>query len=876
MLVHDNPEFETPDFLLAALERVNDAVVIVGADLNVRYLNAAAELIWEQDRAEVLGRHICQLGLTELQFDNFAPLGQATPNFQRDSGEIRIRRKDGSLIRRALSLSRIEIGDQSRTIVFVRHIASEVSNSERLALLSLAADTTNRAIVVLDQDLRIADTNAAFSRMFGYSSDEARGREAAELMFGRHTDRATLASLLCRIGDESSGEQELLAYDKNGEEIWLSASVSAFRHGKQPVKYVFALTDITEIKLRSLQQLIMTMLAEEVPIQDIADRLCRRVEEIAPDVVSSLLHIDAGGLIHPLGGPSLPADYCEALDSVTISPDVGSCGSAAYFGHAVLAKDLETDPRWQPYKTRPLEVGLRACWSSPIKGKDGRVIGTFAFYFRERRDAPSRWHQRIVDACVDLGALAIERQEARDEIARLAYYDVLTGLPNRAHLQNLIFEAIQACRPGKKVALAFLDVDNFKDVNDTLGHAAGDKLLVEFAQRLRAQIEPSNLLGRLGGDEFVIVLPSCDATEASLVASRITEALGAPFQIGTRQVPMSASMGISIYPDHAVDISALMQQADAAMYEAKRAGRSTHRFFSADMNRLSEQRLAYTAALRAAIARGALKLHYQPQINTRDGTIHGVEALARWHDPVLGEVSPEKFIPLAEECGLIDQIGLWSIREACRQLAAWHKAGLDIPCVSVNLSPINFQNENLASAVAESLADQVLPPETLMLEITESMIQDQRAVAIETMNTLRNLGVGLSLDDFGTGYSSLSRLARLPIRELKIDRSFLRDVERDPRARAIVASVVRVGQSLQLNVVAEGVETVDQRILLAELGCDIVQGFLYTPALSPSAFEHWLVDHTAKRARLLLRPIGRSIARQSAESPARVSGEGVG
>ena len=209
------------------------------------------------------------------------------------------------------------------------------------------------------------------------------------------------------------------------------------------------LTDITETKqLRSLQQLIMSALADEIPITDIADRLCRRVEEIAPDVVSSLLHIDAGGLIHPLGGPSLPDDYSRALDGVAIGPDIGSCGSAAYFGKPVLATDIDTDPRWQPFKTRPLEVGLRACWSTPIKAKDGRVIGTFAFYFRECR-APSRWHQRIVDACVDLSALAIERKEARAQIARLAYYDMLTGLPNRARLRDLISEATEACPAGE-------------------------------------------------------------------------------------------------------------------------------------------------------------------------------------------------------------------------------------------------------------------------------------------------------------------------------------------------------------------------------------------------------------------------------------------
>jgi diguanylate cyclase (GGDEF)-like protein/PAS domain S-box-containing protein len=874
MLGHDFPAVEAPEFLLAALERANDAVVIVDSDLRVSHFNAAAELIWRLDRAEVLGRHVSCLGLGDLQQHPIATPASGANNgddaIKRRGSEIRIERKDGSRIHAALSLSRVEAGGQDRTIVFVRDTTAEVDRRERLALLTSIADRTNRAVVVTDPDLSIVYTNAAFTAMFGYTPEEATGRQVREMLVGRHTDPGTLAKLQSWLGEENGGEEEVLAYDKNGDEIWVSANVKAFRNRRGRVKYMFALlTDITETRqLWSLQQLIMSALADEIPLTEIADRLCRRVEEIAPDVVSSLLHIDAGGLVHPLGGPSLPEDYSRALEGIAIGPDIGSCGSAAYYGKAVLATDIDTDPRWQPFKTRPLEVGLRACWSTPVKAKDGRVIGTFAFYFRECR-GPSRWHQRIVDACVHLGALAIERKEARAQIARLAYYDMLTGLPNRARLRDMISEAIEACPAGGHVALAFLDVDNFKDVNDTLGHSAGDELLVEFAQRLRAQIQPGDMLGRLGGDEFVIVLPNRDAAEASTVASRITEALAMPLRTETRQVPMSASIGISLYPDNATDIDTLIQQADAAMYKAKRAGRSTYRFFSADMDRLAEQRLAHSAALRSAIANDALKLHYQPQIRTRDGAVHGVEALARWQDPVLGEVSPAKFIPLAEECGLIEQIGLWSIREACRQMAAWRHAGLDIPCVSVNLSPINFQNVNLASVVAGILADHGLPPEVLMLEITEGVFLNERSVAIETMNGLRKLGVGLSLDDFGTGYSSLSRLAHLPIRELKIDRSFMRDVESDSSARAIVTTVIRVGQSLHLTVVAEGVETDGQRNLLAELGCDVVQGFLYARALSPAAFGRWLLDHSADRASEMLRRVGLFLAQPPAESSPR-------
>ncbi len=490
MRAHDYPVVETPDVLLAALERANDAVVIFDDDLRVCHLNAAAELIWELDRAEVLGCHVSRLGFEEQHQHHIATAaaGRASRDdaIERRVCEIAIPRKDGSRIRAKLSFSRVEAGDQSRTIAFVRDITAEADLREKLALLTMIADRTSRAVVVTDHRLRIVYTNAAFSGMFGYSLEEAKGRQANELLVGRHTDRTALARLQGLIDDEHGGEEEVLCYDKNGDEIWISANAKSFRNDRGRVKYMCALlTDITETKqLRSLQQLIMSALADEMPIADIADRLCRRVEEIAPDIVSSILHIDAGGLVHPLGGPSLPEDYSRALEGVAIGPDVGSCGSAAFHGEPVLAMDIDTDPRWQPYKTRPLEAGLRACWSTPIKAKDGRVIGTFAFYFRECRP-PSRWHQRIVDACVHLGALAIERQEARAQIARLAYYDVLTGLPNRSHLRDLISEAIKSCAAGNHVALAFLDVDNFKDVNDTLGHSAGDELLVQFAQRLR-------------------------------------------------------------------------------------------------------------------------------------------------------------------------------------------------------------------------------------------------------------------------------------------------------------------------------------------------------------------------------------------------------
>ena len=844
MSASDCPVTEMPDVLRAALECADDGIVIVDGAHRITHFNAGAERIWKLARTEVLGRDAEILALECLQADPVADF--------RD--EISLVRRDGSRIRAAVSLSSATIDGATHHIVFARDVTADAERRVRIGLLNAVSDQTNRVVIVTDVEQKIRYVNAAFTTLFGYTSAEAEGQRAAELIAGCHTNRPAIAKLIKRLIDGGRrGEVETLAYNKDGEEIWVSARIDAFRDKKGRVKHIFALLeDITETRqLRSLQQLIMSALADEVPITEIADRLCRRVEEIAPDVVCSLLHIDSAGLLHPLGGPSLPEDYSRALDGIAIGPSVGSCGTAAFYGEPVLAVDLDTDPRWQPYKAMPLAVGLRACWSTPVKAKDGRVIATFAFYYREPR-APSNWHRRIVDACVNLGAFAIERKEARAEIARLAYHDILTGLPNRAQLRHLITTAIDACPTGSHVALAFLDVDHFKDVNDTLGHAAGDELLIQLAQRLREHIGPEDMLGRLGGDEFVVLLPYRNAEGAERVAAEITEALAAPLRLGSRQLQMSASIGISLYPDHATDIDTLMQQADAAMYMAKQAGRSTHRLFSAEMNGLTEQRLALIAALRRAIAEGALSLSYQPQIRSCDGAIHGVEALARWHDAVLGDVSPAKFIPLAEECGLIEQIGLWSVREACRQMASWRRAGLNIPTVSVNLSPINFRHVALAARLKDILAEYKLPPDALMLEITEGTFMQDGAAALETMQAIRALGIGLSVDDFGTGYSSLSRLAHLPIRELKIDRSFMRDIETDAGALAIATAVVRVGQGLGMTVVAEGVETEGQRKMLAELGCDVVQGFLYAPALAPVAFERWLIDHCAEQARAML------------------------
>lgn len=842
---------EAAKALFSVFEQAVDAVVITGIDNEIRHFNAAAERLWGYSRSEVVGRQMNVLIPLDVRahLDGVVATNAVLSAETAVMGcpEFRISRKDGTEAWGAFSISRVDYAGKTLYICFVRDVTEDVVRREHNALMALVAEKTDRVVMITDRKLNIEYVNNAFTDLFGYTLAEALGKHPEHLLAGEYTDRETLARLHAQIDAEGSGQEELLVYDKAGHETWISTTVNADRNEAGEIRHlVSVLVDITESKhIHSLQHHTLENLANDMPVVDVIGDLCHRVEAIAPDIVSSVLHVDAEGRLHPFGGPSLPPAFSRSLEGIAIGPDVGSCGAAAFYGASVLVNDIATDPRWLPYNTLPLEAGLRACWSTPIKAKDGRVIGAFAFYFREVR-GPTLWHQAIVDACVHLCALAIERHEARSEIARLAYFDALTGLPNRAQLRQILTGLIDKSKSRDRIAVMFLDIDHFKDVNDTLGHSIGDELLVKVTQRLCKQIRPADTLSRQGGDEFVIVLPNCDVEGAALIAGRLLETLLPPMQLGAKLVPVSASIGVSIYPDNAGDIDGLLKQADAAMYRAKRAGRSTYRFFSAEMNRLSEERLAFSTALRNAIVQGALRLHYQPQVRA-DGCLHGVEALARWSDPVLGEVPPSKFIPLAEEYGLIELIGTWSLREACQQVAAWRKNGIDVPSVSVNLSPINFQNGDLATLVGEVIAENGLSPDMLMLEVTEGVMMSEHSTAVETMEKIRESGVRLSMDDFGTGYSSLSRLAHLPIRELKIDRSFMRGLESEASALAIARAIVRVGQSLGMIVVAEGVETEGQRRILIELGCDVIQGFVYSPALPVPDFELWLANHETSR-----------------------------
>lgn len=706
--------------------------------------------------------------------------------------------------------------------------------------LELVTDASDRAMLLLDDQHRIIYANPAFTELSGYEPSEVVGLVPSEFLASPNMDQDALNEARSQATQADGFQREILTRDRWGRERWFLTTVNPVLDDNGGLRHIVLIAaDITQSKqLERFQLDAQEALASEVPLRDFGDFLCRRVEALAPEVVPSILLVDHDSRLRAMAAPGLPRHYTAAIDGLPVGEGQGSCGTAAFRGEPVVVTDIATDPLWAPFLDSGLPEELKACWSSPIKRRDGLVLGAFAFYYREQR-GPGAWHQRIIDACLHLCMIAIERHETKAQIAQLAHFDPLTGLPNRTRFFQDVAERLHY-HADSNVACVFLDMDRFKDVNETLGHAAGDQLLVETARRLQQQFYAEGTVYRLGGDEFLVLLPDCNAARASSIAERAMRVLADPADIAGVQLAVTPSIGISLFPGDGTDGDTLLQHAASALSQAKAARRGSYRFFSPDMDKAAQDRLRLGTALREAIAKDALELHYQPQVKAEGGGLHGVEALARWRHPELGPVSPDRFIPLAEETGQIETIDRWALRLACRQMAAWRSNGVQVPAVSVNLSALSFRQRDMPAFVTGLLREHQLEPQRLTIEVTESVMMDSHTDTLDTVREVRKLGVGLSLDDFGTGFSSLSRLALLPITELKIDRSFMRDFGVDRGALALVTAVVRIGQSLGLTVVSEGVETEEQRGLLRGLGCGVMQGYLFAKPLPTQELLSWV------------------------------------
>jgi diguanylate cyclase (GGDEF)-like protein len=571
---------------------------------------------------------------------------------------------------------------------------------------------------------------------------------------------------------------------------------------------------------------VLSMIIAGAGLPEVLTGVALAVEKQDPDVLCSILLVE-GLVLRDGAAPSLPRSYREAIDGVAYGPNVGSCGTAAFTKQRVIVEDIAVDPRWDGYREVALPVGLRACWSSPILDTDGEVLGTFAQYFRSPR-VPEPRHWELVQRWTHLTGLAIIRTRAQEQIRRMAMTDPLTGLPNRSGLLTAYASAISRQDTVGTLALLLMDLDRFKVLNDSLGHAVGDEYLAAVAGRLEQACGPRVIVSRFGGDEFVVLATGLASTAAAQeLGERLVALVRQPVTVHGRSIVLSASIGIAMAGASEPGADALLRSADAALYKAKDLGRGRVVVFDSTMHRQALERLELEADLRDALTAGQLRLAYQPKVDLRTGEVDGVEALARWTHPERGEVCPAEFIPVAEDSGMIVQLGGWVLTTA---LAAHARRRAQDPSwesvvMWVNVSVVELTS-NLVPEVSAALAASGVPADRLGLEVTESSLMADLATARAALLDLRELGVLLAIDDFGTGYSSLSQLKELPVDVLKIDKSFVAGLGANRLDDGVVEAVVALARAHGLRVVAEGVETDLQYRRLRGLGCHAAQGFL--------------------------------------------------
>ena len=598
--------------------------------------------------------------------------------------------------------------------------------------------------------------------------------------------------------------------------------------------------------LPAVERRVLEMIASSTPLGEVLTELACLIERQSAGTAVMLVLIAPDGLHVRLGAaPSLPAEVVAALGGFVIGPEACSCGAAMFRGKPVIVTDISTSPLWKEYGPLALAHGLRACWSTPIFSRTGVVLGSFAMYYRKVH-SPRESERRLVELATHIAGIAIEHARTEERIRHMARYDGLTDLPNRVLFREEMAQAISRQAGESLTAVLLIDLDGFKDVNDTLGHEVGDELLREAAARLRSCARAGDTVARLGGDEFAMNLPGLrEASEAAAVAERALQALRQPFTIDIYELHTTGSIGICLHPQDGASPEALVRNADAALYHAKDSGRDRYEFFRPELNEAAQRRLETARRLRSGLQRDEFELHYQPQVELRTGRICVVEALLRWRQQDGGVISAGPYIAVAEQSGLIVPIGDWALRTACQQLGRWHRAGFTQLRVAINVSARQFRRPDFHRLLSENIRAAGVPATAFELEITESLLLPHDAEVATAFERTASLGVRLVVDDFGTGYSNLIYLQRFPVQALKIDQSFMRQVGLDANTTQIVSTLIAMARNLRLDVIAEGVETAQQVEFLLAQGCSFAQGFYYSAALPPAEVAQVLTRSAA-------------------------------
>jgi diguanylate cyclase (GGDEF)-like protein/PAS domain S-box-containing protein len=721
--------------------------------------------------------------------------------------------------------------------------ARELALSEQRYQLLFESNPHPTFVFDLHTLLILAVNKAAISK-YGFSAEELLATKITVLQ-----SADVLGTLLETA--QSGIPTEALHRRKDGTPFDVELALQTIMWTGKPAGLLLA-SDVTERKRHERMEVerrnFLEMITQNQPLEASLYKLVHILENQLPGALCSTLLLKPSKLCF-VAASTFSKDVSMGLEGFTLEEIASALEVDSKSWEMSFVDNLPSRSRDNSLREWAASLNLFSCWSAPVVDAGGLPLGVIVIFFREIKEPTPEDRSRL-HVAAGMASIAIEHRRLTDRLSYQAQHDALTGLPNRFLLEDRLQQAIAyANRHQSRVAVLLLDLDGFKYINDTLGHQAGDQVLIEVSRRLRSVTRKADTLARIGGDEFCLVFSDVKALDDPLmIAQSCLDTLRKPILIADRDYSLSASIGVSCFPDHGMEPEALQQHADTAMYHAKFSGKNGFQIFTPELNAHLRERLDLLGDLRQALDKNEFHLEYQPQFFA-NGELVAFEALLRWAHPKRGLIPPERFIPLAEETGLVVPIGKWVLYQACRQLATWRSMGYPKLRVAVNVSTLQFERQDWMETISSALKENGLPPSALEVEITETVVMKNCERAAERLAQLRALGISSAIDDFGTGYSSLKYLQNLPIDTLKIDQSFVRDLDSvsgDGTGKgAIVQAIVTLAQQLGLRVVAEGVETQEELELLRRLGCDLVQGFLFSKPMPVEACEKFLKGSSA-------------------------------